>query len=63
MRMNNTIWVVSSCGSGHSDDWQIDCAFENEFDAIKYIEKEMGDCLPEGVEWEDFFSIQETELK
>lgn len=62
MRFNNTIWVVLQRGD-MDENWEVDCAFETELDAIRYIEKEMGEDIPEGVDWEDFYDIQETELK
>jgi hypothetical protein len=64
MRFNNTIWVVLRRDDNINDnEWEVDCAFETHLDAIRYIEKEMGEDIPEGVEWEDFYDIQETELK
>lgn len=64
MRTNNHIWIVlRRDDAGDEYEWEVDCAFETELDAIRYIEKEMGEDIPEGVYWEDFFEIQETELK
>jgi len=62
MRFNNTIWVVLR-RDDQDEMWEVDCAFETELDAIKHIENEMGEDIPEGVDWADFYDIQETELK
>jgi hypothetical protein len=62
MRFKNTIWVVLAAVTNDGS-WEVECAFDNELDAIKYIENEMGEDIPEGITWEDFYDIQETELK
>ena len=62
MRNNNTIWVVLSAVTNDGE-WEVDCAFETYLDAIRYVEKEMGEDVPEGVDFTDFYDIQETELK
>ena len=59
--MMKTIFVVMQRGD-MTEDWEAEIAFEKKGDARLYINEQM-EGVPEEVDWEDFFIIEELSLR